>query len=402
MPIYLQLFALIILARPVIDNFYELKDISIFASPLYWVGGLTPVLAVIAMLRVKRVPSAQDQFFNIWSAFVFLSILFLLINEGTLTREIEFALKLTAPFFIYVLCRSMVYSQQSFAGLLTTFFYSCLIAFAFILYESIAGPITVQVSRGLERSHGGFADIMNYAIYLIYGLTILLYSFMNRGNQVYFLGFLILIAVGLLSIKHTTTFFAVFVVLVFFVLSARSRLRMDRFLIFIIIIGVISAFYYEAVSDTLGMTLEREREVLAGTRPESQMFHGRMSRWQWLWGDFLNQNLWAQLLGYPLSGGSAFHMVGINVHNDFFRIIFLSGIVGFVFYIAFLIKAAARSMADFDKSKRFLAIANILIITVYSVTTLPMLYASMLYPIMIIFAYTALPLKIRYPNGKEN
>lgn len=402
LPIYLKLFALIVLLRPVIDNFYELKNISIFVSPLYWVGALTPLLAIIAIIRLKKIPSLQDHYLNVWFGIVFLSSFFLVFNDGETTRKIEFALKLTAPFFIYALCRRMVYSQQSFAGLLTTFFYACLIAFAFIIYESIAGPITVQVSRGLERAHGGFADVMNYAIYLIYGLAILLYSFMNRGNQLYFFGFLVLIAIGLLSIKHTTTFFAVFALLGVFTLMARSHLKLDRLLVFVIVVGVIAFFYYEGMSDTLSMTLEREREVLAGTRPESQMFHGRMSRWQWLWGDFLNQPLWAQLFGYPLSGNASFHIVGINVHNDFFRIIFLSGFVGFVFYLLFLIKSVHRAMGDLDKSKRFLSIANLLIIAVYSVTTLPFFYANMLYPIMIIFAYTALPLKVRYPDEQKD
>ncbi|HEX5003120.1 MAG TPA: hypothetical protein VFW78_11545, partial [Bacteroidia bacterium] len=47
-------FIVLVILRPVIDNFYYLKTVSPFLSPLYLVGVLTPLLALWTIFKIKK------------------------------------------------------------------------------------------------------------------------------------------------------------------------------------------------------------------------------------------------------------------------------------------------------------------------------------------------------------
>ena len=58
-----QWFVILNLIRPITDNFYELKQVSIVLSPLYIIGGLTPIFVVASMTNKhfeRSQPSALD------------------------------------------------------------------------------------------------------------------------------------------------------------------------------------------------------------------------------------------------------------------------------------------------------------------------------------------------------
>ena len=61
-PLFKKWFILLILLRPLIDNFYELKETSALASPLYIVGILTPILILLSTIAVgfPKAPQALE------------------------------------------------------------------------------------------------------------------------------------------------------------------------------------------------------------------------------------------------------------------------------------------------------------------------------------------------------
>lgn len=66
-------FIVLILIRPIVDNFYELKETSSLASPLYIVGVLTPILIFLSMTsnklaRIKE--SVYDSPFKLFTYFL--------------------------------------------------------------------------------------------------------------------------------------------------------------------------------------------------------------------------------------------------------------------------------------------------------------------------------------------
>src|SRR5690606_37404668 len=78
LPWPLRWFPILVLIRPIVDNFYFLKEVSPLLSPLYAVGILTPVLTIVGILHYKNSQtSAIDKAFLYWSFSVLISCLFI-------------------------------------------------------------------------------------------------------------------------------------------------------------------------------------------------------------------------------------------------------------------------------------------------------------------------------------
>jgi hypothetical protein len=140
--------------------------------------------------------------------------------------------------------------------------------------------------------------------------------------------------------------------------------------------------------------------VIQGTRDIDQALHGRMSRWTWLIGDFRDAPFYARLFGYPLSLNYSSHMIGITPHNDFLRILFFTGYAGLIIYMILLIKVfnKARNM---DVPDRYLILVVLMATVLYSVSTVPTFYQNFINILMMVFAYTALPVMKPTSNGKS-
>ena len=90
--------------------------------------------------------------------------------------------------------------------------------------------------------------------------------------------------------------------------------------------------FYQERLDPL---LEKEVEVIQGKRNESQLFHGRMARWQYAWKNFKDAPVTAWLFGYPTSLEDPFFNISIGIHNDYLRIFYFTGIIGILLYSFF-------------------------------------------------------------------
>src|SRR5437016_327172 len=78
LPWSLRWFPLLILIRPLVDNFYYLKNVSPVLSPLYIVGVLTPLLAIYGMAVIRRQQrSPVDVYFSVLTFLMLISVLFL-------------------------------------------------------------------------------------------------------------------------------------------------------------------------------------------------------------------------------------------------------------------------------------------------------------------------------------
>ena len=90
-------------------------------------------------------------------------------------------------------------------------------------------------------------------------------------------------------------------------------------------------------------------------------------------------------------------MVGGGMHSDYVRLIFLSGIVGLFLYILFLLMILRRRK-HFKPTERFLILASVTSLVLYSVSTLPMIYMGYLDFILPVFAFALLPKWKAYPE----
>jgi hypothetical protein len=397
-PWSLRWFVYLMLLRPVIDNFYFLKDISPLLSPLYWAGLLTPVLCVPAILKYNYHHNLIHRLFNAWSVLIILNTLFTVFQPVDLVMTVQWILRLSMPVYLFFFLRIFIKNKTDFIGLLTTFLYAAAIAALMLLYELIFKPIHIGYSRGIERISGGYADVMNYAIYLSFGFLILAYFYINHKttNQSlkiklpFLIAAIIFCIAGFISISHTVSY-AVFVsLLLLFVTSIARKYTIISF--FLIIIFWIALFIYgdKFYQERIDPLVAKEVEVIKGTRDETQLFHGRMARWQYAWANFKDAPVIAWLFGYPTSLEDPFFNISIGIHNDYLRIFYFTGILGLLAYILFLFNLWRRKKFLYLADK-YLLNGTMVILFLYSVSTTPTFYANFLYILFSIFVYFSLP-----------
>jgi len=419
LPGVIKWFVLLILIRPVTDNFYYLKDISPFISPLYILGVLIPILVLLSLnsrgLPRKR-PSAIDLTFNLFAALFFSQALILLIFNGTLDA-IGNTIQYVTPIFLFFYLRRVLSDPSHLNGILQTFFISASISIVLIPVTIIFGSNSFQqISQGRGggfRFHGGYADMMNYAIYITGAFLILGFFFLQsvedtqrqrlaRRRLLLFLP----IGVGsLYAIKHTASW-AVFIMLfgLFLVFAITSR-KAQPLVLVLLLTGALAG--QMLIEKQLTSLVRKEVRVIEGEAEVERSFNGRMRRWKRYFASWQDMGFFAKIFGTPLSylersslqalaGGAPDPaekvpiMVSGGMHSDYVRLIFLTGGSGLILYFLFIVGILKRGV-KFRRDQRFLIFGAVLVVVFYSISTNPLLYQPMMNYILTIFAFACVP-----------
>lgn len=395
----------LILLRPIIDNFYELKETSALASPLYIVGILTPILALLSATAAdfpKRIPAIEDSAFRIWGILlIFNAITFYFIQLSVVA--LGDMIKYTTPLIIFAYSRRFIQSREDMHGILTTFLVSCIFPFGIFLYESIFNPIAIEyISTGRgggSRIRGAYADIMNYAIYFIVFLLIMGYYFLvtiykGRANikikAWHLVLVFLLVLYGLTRIRHVSTW-GVFIALTLILLL--HNLRNARGALFaMLFIFIVSTFFAQDIYiNHIEPLIGKELMVVEGESESNQAFNGRMTRWEKYF------EVWQQMppvnhfIGIVTANfKETVVMIGGGMHSDYVRLLFMTGFIGLFFYVAFLL-VIFRKWFVLEMPEKFLIAGTICSILLWSITTVPTLYAPLLYVLYPIMSFAVLP-----------
>jgi hypothetical protein len=397
-PLYLRWFILFMLVRPIAEQFYNLKEISPLLSPLYWLGFLTLVFSLIGIMKGRRQVTNVDRVFSLWGGLVTLSIAMIFLSSDNLFSYFNYAIKLILPLVLFFFLRVFLKSKEDLVGLATTFIISCIFPVIFMLVGLSGGKNVDQ-----DRYSGSYADVFSIAFYLSIGLIALLYLFINsrtyegtlRIRNSYVLIGLLMALTGLWIIKHLATVVVISTTLSLFVFIVFKKHRGAAIFLFIITLVVTLSSGDKFYDEVLDPRLEKEFEVLEGSRGLSQGMHGRMSRWNWLLGEFNSAPFYSQIAGYPLSLKISNHMVGITPHNDFLRMLFFTGYAGLILYLLILYRVFSRIRYK-DLPDRFFLYAVLAATILYSITTVPTFYPGYVNVLSIVFAYCALPVKLKH------
>ncbi len=405
LPWSVRWFVLVVLFRPLIDAFYTLKRISPFVSPLYIVGVLTPILTLIAVVKLPAPQrSSLDKYFKAWGFLIAISLLFLLFRDATSFQFLQYLFKLTMPLYIFAFLRYFVRSERELNGLLQAFLYSTLIVAAVFLFEVFVGPIRVEESRGLTRIQGFFGDVVNYGIYLLQGFLVTAYFHLREpsGSQKKSLlrvGSAVIMAIAILMNIHHAASLGVFscLLLLFLWYERHQRPGLISFLSLLIVVGTL---YYGRtfLQEEVVPLVQEEIEVLQGEEESGKLLHGRVNRWEHMWESFKGEGPWVLFFGYPLGEGYPYQMISAGAHNDYFRILFFTGFIGLAIYLGIL-RGLFKRLARLSRPHRFLAHGALLTIVLFSITTTPTMYPPMLYVLYSIFAFTALPQRTSSANS---
>ena len=381
---------------------------------MYIVGILTPLFIIFSFLSKKFPQKIKslicDLNFGMWSLLVAfnLSLLFL-IDSGF--EVISDVLKYSTPLILFYFFRHFIRSKVDLIGVLQTFLYSAYIPAILLVYELLFGAISPEyLSEGRgggARIQGGYADIMNYAIYATGALLIQFYFFL-RSNKlkavtskktINLILVIIMSFVAFISIKQTSSWaVALFLFALFIFYNLKS---IKGFLIILLISPLLFFIGFNTFKDKIEPLIEKEYKVIEGDAGIERSFNGRMTRWIKYFEIWTEMPLSSNLLGAPLSNEKeAPTMISGGMHSDFVRVLFLSGVIGFLLYLSFLMVIFKRGFG-LPVPEKFLIISAVGATLLYSVSATPLLYVPYLYYILPIFSYAALPKPILQLNEKK-
>jgi len=404
-------FIWLILLRPIIDNFYELKETSALASPLYIVGIMTPILILMSFATVsfpERINAIEDIPFRVWTIFLSFNVLtYWFINLSVVS--FGDMVKYITPAFLFFYSRRFVQSREDMHGVLTSFLVSCFFPIGVLFYESIVNPIAIEyISSGRgggSRIRGAYADVMNYAIYLILLMLIMGYYFLMNIYHEFsrikitiwmLLASIALVVYGLTRIRHVSTW-AVFLAIV--ALFLVHNLRNSRGVIFALAFSLVIATFFaeEIYIDNIEPLIRKELLVVEGETESNQAFNGRMTRWEKYFETWEQMPAINHFTGIVTANfKETVVMIGGGMHSDYVRLLFLTGFVGVSFYVLFYL-VVLRKWFFLDMPEKFLLSSTIAMMLLWSVTTVPTLYAPLLYIVFPILSFALLPKERYYP-----
>jgi hypothetical protein len=396
-------FVVLILIRPILDNFYDLKEVSILASPLYIVGALTPVFILLSFISnrfPKKIKAGQDFFWNVFAIFIVVNCFIFYSLEFSVVAFGDF-IKYVTPVLIFFYCRNIIQTRRDLHAILTTFLISAVFPLGMMIYEAYH-PIAIQYigagRGGGSRIRGGYGDIMNYAVYIVGLFLIVSYYFLcniygrfkfkvKPWHMFLLLAFTIY---ALTQIKHVSTWTVVTVLCGLFMLHNLRNMKGAIFviaLLSIILPFVIQSLYHSQIEPLIA----KELLVAEGESDSDQALNGRMTRWEkyfeiWEQMPPINHFIGIASANFP----ETIIMLGAGMHSDYVRLLFLTGFIGLTFYILFLFSVGVNYFR-FHTPEKFLLIGMIAAIMLWSVSTLPLLYAPLLYITFPIFSYAVLP-----------
>lgn len=396
-------FIYIVLFRPVIDSFYTMKSVSPFLSPLYIAAAFTAVLSFLAIIsgprRIGR--NSVDRLFAVWAVVAIVNMFFLAFLAKEPLILIENIMRYMMPFYLYFFIRSFIRNRTDLIYLFQTFLYSEVFVGLVFLYELILGPIRVETSRGFDRYVGVWADNYNYSFFIVLVFFVFTYLYMTHvqfnHKRFWFWFVLAFEAVFLSRVVHIATW-GIFAFLGIWFLFSASIIHRQTFMLLLVAGAIGYSYLGETIKqDYVNPLTQSELAALRGEKPIERLGHGRMSRWVVMVPIWLNHSFPAKILGMPVDMNSRYlYMITGNVHNDFLRIAFLYGIVGFFCFLAVLILVFRRGL-QLPTSDRYIVVGSVVVLSMYAFSGNSLLYAQLQYVVYAVFAFALLP-----PHLREN
>jgi hypothetical protein len=398
LPKSMRWFVWLVFLRPLIDNFYYLKEVSPVLSPLNVVGVLTPVLIYFSIRKVKKPSSSViDSNFRIWGNMLLAGVIVMGFSGLFLMSYWVVAFKLLLPVYLFIFLRYFVRNRKDVDGILQTFLYSAMFIILMFGYEIFFHPIMIGFTRKMERFQGGYADVFNYATYVSLS-TLINYYFLLKSDSTLskkarLRNVVINLVIGptmLIKMSHVASY-AVFLALnILYFLIAFRKNTISLLLCLTIILPIVYIYGKETINDKFMPLIQTDIEAYSGERDEVQLLHGRVGRWESQTNFFNESSLFVQLFGFPLSCELVFPLFTGGTHNDYLRILFTTGYVGLLTYILLLYNLFKRIMKHYW-SLLYLGLGALACLMLYSLSVTPTVYASYMYIVMSIFALFSIP-----------
>jgi O-antigen ligase len=253
------------------------------------------------------------------------------------------------------------------------------------------------IISGNFQVKGLYDKVQNLAFYISLGYTVNTYLYLKRSSLgkrdiwKYFIG-LSIVLVSFITLQHIATMAIVLVITLIFLYYSRKISMIVMMSSFIFILAFWYLFGNLLVEEYVAPQLTTELKAIQGEKESARMFHGRMSRWEVYIPMFFKLNPMAIGFGSGFGIESKFDLLlESNIHNDYFRVMLSSGIIGLFLYLYFLYLIFKRKKY-LKLPEKFLLTSSIAVILLYSITAYPTIYPNVMYVTFSIFAFALRPL----------
>lgn len=389
-----RLLLLILVVKPI---FNTLEDVSLGlpVSVLQLLGFFVLILLMRGIFN-SRVSFQVTSSWRLYMPFFFLyliNLLFVLFNYPDIGSLRLLLKSLTIP-LIFIYFSKNLRNRLDLELVLNAVLVSAVPLIIVFVYDTVFVG-SFQETRGVDRLESSFGDIATIGIQVNMIWSVFLYKLLKEPQLKFqtlllTLSFFVFAVVALVSIAHGTSF-AVFVVTTgLFLLSYSQRSFFFLLVLGLLLVGPFFFFAGDWLQTFFQSFYGKEYEALAsGTNltDSNALFHGRMGRWKRLWGLFESQNGINKLIG----GLAIEHpfIAGHGTHNDYLRVLFTTGYVGFLFYFLFLLNTVRVSLGKV-LSYRYLGGGCVLIFTIYGIALTPSTYIDLNFLLMAVFVFNAL------------
>jgi len=334
------LFIFLLILRSALDIFSDVSFGPLKLNiPALWGIFLICVGCLYFVFHSKVLLPKISKFFGVWIIMLFIStvVSFSNFSEQALisVRELIRIVTILMSFLIFY---NLVKTKQD-ERLIKYFLFALPIPLVVGIYQKVSYSGLKDPHLNITRIYGSFAHPNSFALFLVFFILLTIWFIQNYKRK---LLWYILLFLELFCLIFTFSFSGYILLLVSFIgLFLKIRIKSSKKNFFFLILFVLILFViqtkefktrYERIKlIDLSETL-RERKVV-------DSFTWRIVNWMNLF------DLWKEkpILGWGLQTVEIINPwktekgVGYAAHNDFLRLLVETGLVGFMFYLLFLI-----------------------------------------------------------------
>lgn len=356
-----------ILIKPVVDTSWDVGLAGFSVIELYSIIFLFVSFRLV--LKKRSIPGTRG-ITLLWLV-AHLGVLFQLVLEpiGGVTSLLK---TLYFPISVFIIPYFLIYSSPALQkSLLRVLIIGALFSSAISILQFL-GIIPYEydhMSKGLQRANGFYHDMVTSRMYVLQGLLTLGYiRFSNRFTLKSWLSWTLLILFLFSSFTLFSKALIGIIVLGAIFLLIFTKQKISNYVIGGILFFVLIITNFDTLLETTTTLFSSEIDYNAGESDDSsRLFSGRGSIWQEYLNQFESSTILEKSIGFGINSG--------HTHNEFLRILILSGVIGLFAYIVLIVRLISKVLRNVFKGQlSFIAVFSLAIMLIDSISVVWGLY----------------------------
>lgn len=382
-----------ILIKPVVDTSWDISFVGFSLIELYSLI----FLIVSFKLILKKGTFSDTRGLTLLWLIAHLGIIFQLVMEPingitSLLKALYFPLSVfLIPYFL--INDNSSYQKSLLRALIIGALFSSIISI--LQFLGIIPYEFDHMSKGLQRANGFYHDMVTSRMYVLQGILALAYTkFSPRFTLKPWLSWTLLLLFLFSSFTLFSKALIGILVLGAVFLLIFTKQKFSNYVVGGILFFVLIITNLNTLVETTTTLFSSEIDYNAGELDDSsRLFSGRGGLWQEFLDQYESSTLLEKSIGFGINSG--------RTHNEFLRILILSGVIGLIAYAILITQLISKALKNIFKAQlSFIVVFSLSIMLIDSISVVWGLYPF--YLIVVIGFYIAaiqeINLRDKYPH----